>query len=1063
MIKTKFLEVTRPQGFVEKVPVKSLLVYLPSIHSSENNSLDKFSITDNSDIQYSYKDFKVDLSSALVVDTPTEVYLNQVNVTGSRSNSSSFKINGDHEDRLIAESYDVSEFSGALTAGVNIEDLGISNFSVGTDDKDDGSQTDIATTGGSGTGLTVSYDVGGGEILVESLVVFFGGNGGYLFGETISIQSTGTKDTTFDIGHFVLVNNLEKTITFDGSDAVYVSIGNNSISLLNNGSRPCNSHFIEHGQPLKYSNGGGSDITGLTDTVTYYALNELSRIAFNQNSDSLDSDIITTLHNKPHGLKVGDLIQYYINGSSDVDLINYKSYYVRTVLSTDTFQLDTASSNNSYSATGAKSLKSDSSSNVQYFYPTIKLGANEESVLTYGISPVVKVITGVGSGTSHTLKLVLADYNVETDFNIAFSGISCGHDLSSTNIYRSITNRVETLLRSNGLYKIEFEEPTTNKPTSVFLAMMTGSYPNIKSNRKNFFINSTLFNSVDSGSVGFVAFNNDKITLNGEISITGKNGTTLTITNNFSLKNMPSLESLTFMYINNSGASDIQNLTNGKIYNFVYDGVSGTIYNFYGTNIYDRTKSDYPSTTASPAINMGSNQTGMSNHKLVACIPFIEGDRITLYSLSYTSEGMPSISPGVYDLENYYIQNIGTKTELTTESTAPLVGIFNFATGSSDKTNTTRTNIATTGGSGSGLTVSYEVTGNNILESSLVIHTIGSGYTRLDTITITDPTTGPAPAIQATFQLVRILAVPNSFNIARCILYDKNNNYNNYILGKDNLGRRIRFRTLGITTTDTELAGYLGLRPSASDVSDIFTAEASAPGIDFFSSLNFSSISFSSGDTTVTVGGGGHADMGSAIQIVSGIGIPSGTLMNGATVDPGTNRITSFTMKNLNGTTGIQTTAASSGEYTFIERGTAYQSDGFVIYTMPDPDEQYFILGIDEFDIKNTTNNLKIKDKLILPNHKNGGINESPDDFGFVNLSGKKYNYVSTLQPKAIRELNCTFTTADGSSSIFPSPYGNVEADGTLGYMNSKDFYNNDISMEFIFIPETIANDVVFD
>ena len=29
MIKTKFLEVTRPQGFVEKVPVKSLLVYLP--------------------------------------------------------------------------------------------------------------------------------------------------------------------------------------------------------------------------------------------------------------------------------------------------------------------------------------------------------------------------------------------------------------------------------------------------------------------------------------------------------------------------------------------------------------------------------------------------------------------------------------------------------------------------------------------------------------------------------------------------------------------------------------------------------------------------------------------------------------------------------------------------------------------------------------------------------------------------------------------------------------------------------------------------------------------------
>ena len=907
MIKTKLLEVTRPRGFIEKVPVKSLLVYLPSQQSSMHNSLDKFSVTDNSDIQYSYKDFKIELSPSLTIDTPTEVYLNQVNVAGSRSNASSFKIDDTHEDRLYVESFDSS------------------------------------------------------------------------------VGEAGTLDTSDND-----VNLLEKTITFDGSSAVYVSNGNNSISLIHASNT---SHFIEHGQPLKYSNGdsNANSISNLVDGTTYYALNELSRIAFNQNSDGIANNIITTLHNKPHGLKIGDLIQYYDNGEDDIDLTNYQSYYVSAVLSTDTFQVDDAAADAAYSAGTTVSLTADGSSGIQYFYPTIKLGTNEESVLTYGVSPSVINIDNASGGTAHTLKIVIADYSKETNFNIAFSGISNGHDLSSTNIYRSITNRVETLLRSNALHKIEFNDSATNQPTSVFLAIDSSNPPNIKSMRKNFYLDSKFFSAHTEGEDYFSQISNNKIELLGEFPITATQYTALTLTNNYGDLSLEENEgSITYMYVNNSGGANITNLTNGKIYNVYDDGLGIKIFNFYGTNIYDRSVQDFPSIYSENgtfnAINMDATPTASavsrSGHTLVACIPFIEGDRVTLYSLSLTASGLPNISNGIYDLENYYIQNIGTKD-----------GAYNL------------------GGGNSG-----------------------------------------------TFK------IPNSFNITRCILYDKNNNFNNYMLGKDSGNDRIRFRTSAKTTSDTQLAGYLGLRESQHI--SVYAAPTAAPGIEFFRPVNIPTTgsgvkitAFSSGASSISIGGGGNADIASGGHIVSGAGIPTGTLVDVPTGNP----VTAFTMKDLDGTTGITTTASSSGIYTFIERGEAHADDGFGIYTTPDSDEQYFILGVDEFDIKNTTNNPKIKDKLILPNNKTGGINESPDDFGFINLSGKKYDYISTLQPKAIRELNCTLTTADGSSSIFMSPYGNTETDGTLGYMNSEDFYKGDISMEFIFIPESIANDVVFD
>jgi len=72
-----------------------------------------------------------------------------------------------------------------------------------------------------------------------------------------------------------------------------------------------------------------------------------------------------------------------------------------------------------------------------------------------------------------------------------------------------------------------------------------------------------------------------------------------------------------------------------------------------------------------------------------------------------------------------------------------------------------------------------------------------------------------------------------------------------------------------------------------------------------------------------------------------------------------------------------------------------------------------FLLNIVEFDIRNNTNNSKMKNKLLINNEK------ISDDTNGVLMKGKKLNFVSTLTPTVIHKLSGKLTLLDGSSKIF--------------------------------------------
>jgi len=83
-------------------------------------------------------------------------------------------------------------------------------------------------------------------------------------------------------------------------------------------------------------------------------------------------------------------------------------------------------------------------------------------------------------------------------------------------------------------------------------------------------------------------------------------------------------------------------------------------------------------------------------------------------------------------------------------------------------------------------------------------------------------------------------------------------------------------------------------------------------------------------------------------------------------------------------------------------------------------DQMYFLLGINEFEIKvnigvstNSTSN-NYKNKVLIPN-------DNPSDT--LNLTvvhrSKKLNYVSTIKPKIINKLTGTFSTLTPSTHIW--------------------------------------------
>lgn len=100
--------------------------------------------------------------------------------------------------RVGISNNDQTGTGGGVVGGTILSgDLG--NFTVGTTDKTpDGAKVGVTTTAISGVGMTVDYTVTGGDIVEASLTVNAGGSG-YSVGDTVTIESTGTQDTTFTI------------------------------------------------------------------------------------------------------------------------------------------------------------------------------------------------------------------------------------------------------------------------------------------------------------------------------------------------------------------------------------------------------------------------------------------------------------------------------------------------------------------------------------------------------------------------------------------------------------------------------------------------------------------------------------------------------------------------------------------------------------------------------------------------------------------------------------------------------------------------------------------------
>ena len=72
-----------------------------------------------------------------------------------------------------------------------------------------------------------------------------------------------------------------------------------------------------------------------------------------------------------------------------------------------------------------------------------------------------------------------------------------------------------------------------------------------------------------------------------------------------------------------------------------------------------------------------------------------------------------------------------------------------------------------------------------------------------------------------------------------------------------------------------------------------------------------------------------------------------------------------------------------------------------------------FLLSIDEFNNNNSfSNTLQIHNKIFIPN-------DATDTGKTVTHKGKKLNYIGTINPIEITELNITLTTLDATTDIF--------------------------------------------
>lgn len=101
-----------------------------------------------------------------------------------------------------------------------------------------------------------------------------------------------------------------------------------------------------------------------------------------------------------------------------------------------------------------------------------------------------------------------------------------------------------------------------------------------------------------------------------------------------------------------------------------------------------------------------------------------------------------------------------------------------------------------------------------------------------------------------------------------------------------------------------------------------------------------------------------------------------------------------------------------------------------------------FVMKIDEFDIKSYSNNPILQDAIVIPNLATNASAQTVH-------KGKKMNYISSINPKTISELNITLTDMTPQPS---SPGGIIKNREDSGS-------SSDISFEFVIISKAHEKD----
>ena len=105
----------------------------------------------------------------------------------------------------------------------------------------------------------------------------------------------------------------------------------------------------------------------------------------------------------------------------------------------------------------------------------------------------------------------------------------------------------------------------------------------------------------------------------------------------------------------------------------------------------------------------------------------------------------------------------------------------------------------------------------------------------------------------------------------------------------------------------------------------------------------------------------------------------------------------------------------------FLEHFTTYDCS----LNTASSDYSAFLLKIDQFNIKNSSNNESMQNTLIIPNeHGHGGGGNQTKTH-----KAKKLNYVCSINPTKLKKINGSITLLDGSTTIMDNADGRFVAE----------------------------------